>query len=212
MKSVWYLLDFIVNRVTFIDTMNLLFKSLLIGAFICLAPGIALSLDSDGDGISDEIEASSGKDPTSRHAVATATFFDCAVDDTRGRCWGALPTATGDLPSGGSAVSGVAALLGKPETRTLLQECEAAYVSGSESLVHFGSPFMAATHLSDYDQAFVWLDRSIENRDMDLAAILFHEKQLEMIRRDARFGRALKKFESILAEGSPTESVAWQRE
>lgn len=55
---------------------------LLLGAFS------AHALDSDGNGITDAIEASTGADPFSRYAVSAGSSHTCALDDTGMVCWG----------------------------------------------------------------------------------------------------------------------------
>ena len=55
---------------------------------VLLTPSIGNALDSDGNGIPDEIEASTGGDPFSKYAVSASRDHTCALDDTGVVCWG----------------------------------------------------------------------------------------------------------------------------
>ena len=54
---------------------------------LCL-PVVSYALDSDGNGIEDEVEASMGADPQSGYAVSTGYGLGCALDDVSASCWG----------------------------------------------------------------------------------------------------------------------------
>ena len=58
------------------------------------------------------------------------------------------------------------------------------------------------------DQAFLWLDRAIENREWWMFPFLRSDRFYSSIRGDARFQRAMRRLEAIEAMGSPTRSVA----
>lgn len=62
----------------------------LVAGLLILAcsPMMTYALDSDGNGIEDEVEASMGADPQSRYAVSTGYGLGCALDDAGASCWG----------------------------------------------------------------------------------------------------------------------------
>ena len=71
----------------------------IFAALIAFLP-MAYAMDSDGDGISDVIEASTGADPFSKYAVAVSVGSPhaCALDDTGVVCWGSNQYGQTDVP------------------------------------------------------------------------------------------------------------------
>lgn len=63
----------------------------------CFVPNL-FAQDSDGDGISDVIEASTGADPFSKYAVSAGGYHGCALDDTGVVCWGRNVFGETDVP------------------------------------------------------------------------------------------------------------------
>ena len=63
-------------------------NSLCVLSLVCLLSTSVYALDSDGDGIDDQIEASAGADPFSKYVVNAGSFHTCALDDTGVLCWG----------------------------------------------------------------------------------------------------------------------------
>lgn len=63
-------------------------------------------------------------------------------------------------------------------------------------------------HLGEFDEAFVWLNRAIENREWGLLPFLRSERFYGDIRSDVRFGYVMHRLAEIEAMGSPTRSVA----
>ena len=59
---------------------------------------MAYAMDSDGDGISDVIEASSGADPFSKYAVSVGALHTCALDENGVVCWGLNDHGETDVP------------------------------------------------------------------------------------------------------------------
>ena len=65
---------------------------------LTLCSALALAADSDGDGISDAIEASNGADPYSKYAVSRGVVHACALDDSGVTCWGQNNHGQTDVP------------------------------------------------------------------------------------------------------------------
>ena len=65
---------------------------------LTLCSALALAADSDGDGISDAMEASHGADPFSKYAVSAGRYHTCALDDNGVTCWGVTNTAKRTYP------------------------------------------------------------------------------------------------------------------
>jgi hypothetical protein len=64
--------------------------------------------------------------------------------------------------------------------------------------------------LGEFDEAFVWLNRAIENREWELLPYLRSQRFYGDIRSDVRFGCVMHRLAEIEAMGSPTKSVAAQ--
>ena len=66
---------------------------------LTLCSALALAADSDGDGISDAMEASHGADPYSKYAGVAGSYSTCALDDNGVTCWGNNDDGMTDVPS-----------------------------------------------------------------------------------------------------------------
>jgi tetratricopeptide (TPR) repeat protein len=101
----------------------------------------------------------------------------------------------------------VFAPLGQPElAREILRENDAAWRDGRLHLCSYS--FGAHCFLGEFDQAFVWLDRAIENREWWMLPFLRSEIFYGNVRSDSRFHRAMARLAEIEATPSPTKSVA----
>ena len=99
------------------------------------------------------------------------------------------------------------AALGQAElARTILRENDAAWRAGRLHLCSYS--FGGHYHLGEYDQAFVWLDRAVENREWWMFPFFRSSLFYEGLRDDPRFARAMRRLAEIEATGSPTKSVA----
>ncbi len=106
-----------------------------------------------------------------------------------------------------SAFPGVLGALDQPElARTILRENDLAWHEGRlhQSAYSFGGHY----YLGEFDQAFVWLDRAIENREWWLLPFIRSKFFYADIRNHPRFQRAMRRLAEIEAIGSPTRSVA----
>ena len=101
----------------------------------------------------------------------------------------------------------VLASLGQPDlARTILRENDVAWREGRLHLCSYS--FGGHYHLGEFDEAFVWLDRAIENREWWMFPFFRSTVFYADIRGDPRFQRAMRRLEEIEAMGSPTRSVA----
>jgi DNA-binding winged helix-turn-helix (wHTH) protein/TolB-like protein/tetratricopeptide (TPR) repeat protein len=97
---------------------------------------------------------------------------------------------------------GMLALLGRSsEARVLLYELEQRFRENRLSYV--SSTFLGHYFLGDFEQAFVWLERLIENREWWFFGYLRGAPFLEPLRADARYAKAMARLEAIEARGSP---------
>lgn len=71
-----------------------------------LLPGVVHTSDSDGDGISDSVDASSGSDPNTGYAVSIGDGNACALDDSGSVCWGYQVDSAGSFYGGGGPLLG----------------------------------------------------------------------------------------------------------
>jgi DNA-binding winged helix-turn-helix (wHTH) protein/tetratricopeptide (TPR) repeat protein len=101
----------------------------------------------------------------------------------------------------------VLASLGQPDlARAILRENDLAWREGRLHLCSYS--FGGHYHLGEFDEAFVWMDRAIENREWWMLPFFRSTVFYADIRGDPRFQRAMRRLEEIEAMGSPTRSVA----
>ncbi len=101
----------------------------------------------------------------------------------------------------------VLASLGQPDlARAILRENDLAWREGRLHLCSYS--LGGHSHVGELDQAFVWLDRAIENREWWILPQLRSNLFYADVRGDPRFQRAMRRLEEIEAMGSPTRSVA----
>jgi tetratricopeptide (TPR) repeat protein len=106
-----------------------------------------------------------------------------------------------------STFPGVLAPLGQPDlARAILHENDLAWQAGRFHLCSYS--FGGHYYLGEFDQAFVWLDRAIENREGWMLPFLRSKLFYADIRDDPRFQRAMRRLAEIEAMGSPTRSIA----
>ena len=106
------------------------------------------------------------------------------------------------------AFAGPFALLGDTETaREILSSSEERWASGEG--FRMSSYFWGYFHVGDLDQAFVWLMRAIEDREVGFLAALRRSPILDPIRDDPRFLAAMDRLAEIEAVGTPIVSVAY---
>ena len=79
--------------------MRLNFPQIVSAICLTLCSALALAADSDGDGISDAMEAFYGADPFSKYAVSAGTLSTCALDANGVTCWGWNYFGQMDVPS-----------------------------------------------------------------------------------------------------------------
>ena len=100
------------------------------------------------------------------------------------------------------------ALVGdRAETRRLIDENEQRYQT--DSLGVMSETFWAAYFLGDLELAFLWLDRTIENREYWFLPWLHRSPLLEPVREHPRFVSAMARLNEIQAQGSPTRSSVY---
>jgi DNA-binding winged helix-turn-helix (wHTH) protein/tetratricopeptide (TPR) repeat protein len=97
---------------------------------------------------------------------------------------------------------GVMALVGRSaEARALLEATAKRHAEGR--LGHCASSFLGHYFLGDLDQAFVWLDRVIDNRETMYLGVIRYASFLEGLRGDPRYHAAIARLNAIEAQGSP---------
>lgn len=102
---------------------------------------------------------------------------------------------------------GVLAMLGRSDhARSILRANETSWREGQLAIA--ADSFSGHYHLDEFDQAFVWLQRAIENREWALLPYLRCDRFYGNIRRDVRFGYVMHRLAEIEAMGSPTRSIA----
>jgi hypothetical protein len=109
----------------------------------------------------------------------------------------------------GDFFPGALATLGRSDdARTILLANELGWRDGQ--LATAGPSFSAHYLLGEFDEAFVWLNRAIENREWELLPYLRSERCYGDIRGDVRFDCVMHRPAEIEAMGSPPKSVATQ--
>jgi tetratricopeptide (TPR) repeat protein len=104
--------------------------------------------------------------------------------------------------------AGLFALLGDADVASeILRNNEMRWNEGEAGLL--ASSFWGYFHLGEYDQAYVWLLRAIEDREVGFVAALRRSPALDSIRDDPRFLGAMNRLAEIEREGTPIESVAY---
>jgi tetratricopeptide (TPR) repeat protein len=101
----------------------------------------------------------------------------------------------------------VFAALGQPElARTILRENDLAWREGR---LHTASYSFSGHHyLGELDQAFVWLNRAVDNREWWQLPFLRSKLFYANLRDDPRFDQVMRRIEAIEATPSPTQSIA----
>jgi tetratricopeptide (TPR) repeat protein len=103
---------------------------------------------------------------------------------------------------------GPMALVGREsQARALLANSEKRFSEGNLTIM-FGA-FWASFHLGELDQAFIWLDRVIENREFWFLPMFRHSEILDPIRQDPRFVKALSRLDAIEATGTAITTAAY---
>jgi tetratricopeptide (TPR) repeat protein len=103
---------------------------------------------------------------------------------------------------------GVLALLGRnDEARHILADMEVRYARGTLPLSAFAVE--AAVELGDLDEAFLWLDRTIDNRELVLLGPLHVSDRLESLRNDPRYDSVLQRIEALapISGHEPTDPI-----
>jgi tetratricopeptide (TPR) repeat protein len=101
------------------------------------------------------------------------------------------------------------AMIGRTEqAAAILRLNESSWREGQ--LATAAPSFGGHYQLGEYDQAFLWLNRAIENREWEILPFLRSTLFYPNIRDDLRFDRAMRRVAEIETIGSPTKSVATQ--
>ncbi len=101
------------------------------------------------------------------------------------------------------------ALLGRTdEARRAVDEMVDRDRRGTRATVDALPGFWTYFYLGDLDEAFVWMQRGIENREYFLIGTLRASPLLDGLREDPRFVAAMARVKEIEEEGSPYQSAA----
>lgn len=118
---------------------------------------------------------------------------------------GALPRDGDRLPE---QYAPSLALLGRTdEARRAINELVDRERRRTRTTAAAAQAFWAFFYLGDLDEAFVWMQRAIENREVMLIGAMRASPLLDGLREDSRFAAAMTRVEEIEAEGSPDQSV-----
>jgi tetratricopeptide (TPR) repeat protein len=95
------------------------------------------------------------------------------------------------------------ALLGrKEEAREAVAKMVEKDQRGTADTVAAAKGFWAYLYLEDFDKAFTWLGRAIENRETFIIGAMRVSPQLDVLRQDPRFQTAMGRVEEIENQGS----------
>lgn len=99
------------------------------------------------------------------------------------------------------------ALLGETErARDILEQSETLWQAGA--LAEAGYSMLGHIELGDFDRAFLWWDRTIDNREWLFIGYVRSSTRLEAFRADPRYASAMVRLAVIESTPSPTTSVA----
>ena len=94
------------------------------------------------------------------------------------------------------------ALLGRSDdARRVLETVAAGYPASG--FVLYWSTFLGHYRLGDWDSAFLWLDRVIDNREYPWIGFLRRSAELDPLRQDPRWAAAVARLAAIEQAGSP---------